>query len=61
MANTSLFVLFIICMASTSLTEASRQFKVGDDSGWSEPDSLNPSFYSQWAQTNRFHIGDSLG
>lgn len=48
----------IICMASV---EAGRQFKVGDDLGWQQPPFNNTEFYTQWAENNRFQIGDSLG
>ncbi|RWR93425.1 early nodulin-like protein 1 [Cinnamomum micranthum f. kanehirae] len=34
------------------------QFKVGGSSGWTVP--TDPTAYNQWAQKNRFRIGDSL-
>lgn len=34
------------------------QFKVGGGSGWTVPS--DPTAYNQWAQKNRFQIGDSL-
>lgn len=38
---------------------AGTQFKVGGSNGWSVPDS-NAMSYNQWAEKNRFKIGDSL-
>ncbi|CAL9129542.1 unnamed protein product [Musa textilis] len=38
---------------------AGTQFKVGGSNGWSVPDT-NATSYSQWAEKNRFKIGDSL-
>ncbi|CAL9760899.1 unnamed protein product [Musa acuminata subsp. burmannicoides] len=38
---------------------AGTQFKVGGSNGWSVPDT-NAMSYSQWAEKNRFKIGDSL-
>jgi len=40
---------------------AAREFKVGGDSGWHEPARNDTAFYNQWASTNRFQVGDSLG
>ncbi|KAI9107773.1 hypothetical protein K1719_021109 [Acacia pycnantha] len=58
-----LFVL-IILMATTNFTtsamEATTQFKVGGDFGWRQPDPQNLAFYTHWAESNRFQIGDTL-
>lgn len=53
--------VLIFLAAVTTTVEASRQFQVGDHLGWRVPDQNNTAFYTQWAQTNRFQIGDSLG
>ncbi|KAJ0966117.1 hypothetical protein J5N97_027255 [Dioscorea zingiberensis] len=37
---------------------SATQFKVGESKGWTVPE--DPNFYSQWAESNRFQIGDSL-
>ncbi|XP_020965081.1 mavicyanin-like [Arachis ipaensis] len=41
-------------------TTASREFKVGDHFGWRVPDPTDTSFYTHWAERNRFQVGDSL-
>jgi len=38
----------------------SKEVLVGGHSGWHIPDSNQTDFYDQWAQSKRFHIGDSL-
>ncbi|KAJ1394647.1 Phytocyanin domain [Sesbania bispinosa] len=50
---------FAIILLATSV-EASRQFKVGDHFGWQQPAPNDTAFYIQWAERNRFQIGDSL-
>ncbi|XP_008784555.2 early nodulin-like protein 2 [Phoenix dactylifera] len=58
MANFHGSLLF--CLALSMMTMASaKQFKVGGPMGWSVP-SPNAMSYKQWAETNRFQIGDSL-
>ncbi|KAJ8419940.1 hypothetical protein Cgig2_033674 [Carnegiea gigantea] len=37
-----------------------KQVLVGGHSGWHIPDSNQTDFYNQWAQSKRFHVGDSL-
>ena len=56
-------VMLIIFLATTNNTcvEAARQFKVGDHFGWRVPDPNDAAFYTQWAERNRFQVGDSLG
>jgi len=62
-----LFVLstcVIIFMAATNTcVEASVQFKVGGSFGWHEPAGTNNTdqLYIQWAERNRFQVGDALG
>ncbi|XLR33335.1 hypothetical protein HN51_042614 [Arachis hypogaea] len=41
-------------------TTAAREFKVGDHFGWRVPDPTDTSFYTRWAERNRFQVGDSL-
>ncbi|KAK8966512.1 Early nodulin-like protein 1 [Platanthera guangdongensis] len=43
-------------MAVTGAT----QFRVGGSMGWAVPADLNARSYNQWAEKNRFRIGDSL-
>ncbi|XP_027343433.1 early nodulin-like protein 1, partial [Abrus precatorius] len=52
----------IIFLASTNTTvEAARHFKVGGQFGWHEPPLNETDFYSEWAERNRFQVGDFLG
>lgn len=37
------------------------EFKVGGSNGWAVPSNQNPVNYNQWAEKNRFQIGDNLG
>ena len=39
-------------------THAATEYKVGDSFGWSVP--TNESFYSDWAATKKFFVGDKL-
>ncbi|KAJ7963054.1 Early nodulin-like protein 1-like [Quillaja saponaria] len=50
----------VVLATKTTSVEATREFKVGDDLGWQQPDPNNTAMYSQWAERNRFQIGDSL-
>ncbi|KAE9600461.1 hypothetical protein Lal_00046191 [Lupinus albus] len=52
-------VIFLVA-TNTCVVEAGRQFKVGDHLGWHEPVPSNAVFYIQWAERNRFQVGDSL-
>jgi hypothetical protein len=58
-----IFNCFIIFLAATTFTcvQSARQFQVGGRLGWHEPEPNNTAFYTQWAERNRFQIGDSLG
>ncbi|CAI8611919.1 unnamed protein product [Vicia faba] len=53
-------IFFIIFLATATSVQSARQFHVGDRVGWRQPDQNNADFYTKWAQTNRFQIGDSL-
>ncbi|XP_039115114.1 early nodulin-like protein 1 [Dioscorea cayenensis subsp. rotundata] len=37
-----------------------REFRVGGSMGWTVPNDLNSITYNQWAESHRFHYGDSL-
>lgn len=37
------------------------EFMVGGSKGWSVPSDPNGTIYNQWAEANRFQIGDSIG
>ena len=39
---------------------AATQFRVGGLMGWTVPTDPNAVSYNQWAESNRFQIGDSL-
>ncbi|TKY48204.1 Early nodulin protein 1 [Spatholobus suberectus] len=61
----SLLVVLCTCVivfmaTANTCVEAGRQFKVGGRFGWHEPGPNNTEFYSQWAERNRFQIGDAL-
>lgn len=61
----SLVGLFCSCslvfLASMNgLVDSARVFKVGDGLGWQEPEVNNTAMYNQWAERNRFQVGDSL-
>ncbi|GMN37162.1 hypothetical protein TIFTF001_006584 [Ficus carica] len=58
--NSLMMLFFLFMIMNAPPLEASRDFKVGDDSGWLEPDINNVTLYNQWAGKNRFQIGDSL-
>ncbi|WCJ40837.1 early nodulin-like protein 7 [Euphorbia peplus] len=49
------FLIFLV-----SVVDAAKVFKVGGELGWHEPGGKNPKFYTEWAENNRFRIGDSL-
>ncbi|GKV27164.1 hypothetical protein SLEP1_g36367 [Rubroshorea leprosula] len=51
---------FLILAAMNVVTEASKEFKVGNDLGWQQPTAANTSTYTDWAARKRFHVGDSL-
>lgn len=52
--------VMVILVATNVPVKAAKEFKVGEDLGWTVPDANNTAIYNQWASRNRFHIGDSL-
>ncbi|KAJ1703943.1 hypothetical protein LUZ63_003722 [Rhynchospora breviuscula] len=52
------YLFVFICLLFAAMAGAT-QFKVGGSNGWSVP-APNTVSYNQWAQANRFKIGDSL-
>ncbi|MED6118883.1 hypothetical protein PIB30_006674 [Stylosanthes scabra] len=57
----SCMITIILLGACSNVVEGGgRDFKVGDHLGWHEPAPNNSAYYIQWAQRNRFQIGDSL-
>ncbi|KAG6471030.1 hypothetical protein ZIOFF_072123 [Zingiber officinale] len=58
MANSSLCLVLASSFMVLSLA-AGTQFKVGGSGRWSVPDN-NAMTYNQWAEKNRFKIGDSI-
>ncbi|WOK91873.1 early nodulin-like protein 1 [Canna indica] len=57
MAN-SLFLFSLFLFMAVSLA-AGTQFRVGGTGTWAIPDS-NAMSYNQWAEKNRFQVGDSI-
>ncbi|OIW15876.1 hypothetical protein TanjilG_04411 [Lupinus angustifolius] len=53
-------VIIFLASTNTSVVEGGREFKVGDHLGWHQPLPNNTVFYIQWAERNRFQVGDSL-
>ena len=51
--------LFLL-LAATVAVASSFEFRVGEAMGWRLQGSNAESFYNQWAERNRFQIGDSL-
>lgn len=51
----------VLAVMNSSAKIAAREFKVGGEMGWHEPSPNDTAFYNQWASTNRFQVGDSLG
>lgn len=52
-------VVFLCFVLLVSMTAATK-FKVGDSGEWKVPESGAKS-YNQWAEANRFKIGDTIG
>ncbi|KAJ3708425.1 hypothetical protein LUZ61_012130 [Rhynchospora tenuis] len=52
------YLFMFICLLFAAMAGAT-QFKVGGSNGWRVP-APNTVSYNQWAQANRFKIGDSL-
>lgn len=59
MANLSLCLVLASLFIVLSIA-AGTQFKVGGSGKWSVPEN-NAMSYNQWAEKNRFQIGDSIG
>lgn len=55
--STALIVLVVMNSSAGSATE----FRVGDSEGWRKPGLNETTMYEQWAERNRFRVGDSLG
>ncbi|KAL5538985.1 hypothetical protein UlMin_045521 [Ulmus minor] len=47
--------LIVVCLAEVV---ASVTYEVGDSTGWTIPSSTD--FYSEWAESKTFHVGDEL-
>ncbi|GAB2293486.1 hypothetical protein Dimus_027687 [Dionaea muscipula] len=52
--------LIVVAYMVTTVAVATKEFEVGDREGWHVPDANDTSFYNDWAESKRFHIGDSL-
>lgn len=57
--STTLFLLVVIT-ASAPTPITAEEFEVGGDEGWRVPAATETDMYTRWAQTMRFHVGDSL-
>ena len=55
----AVFVLGIVCVMLLIHKSGANDFAIGGSKGWCVPDSS--THYSQWAEGNRFQIGDSIG
>ncbi|KAE9588071.1 hypothetical protein Lal_00002899 [Lupinus albus] len=53
-------VIILLAATNTCVVEGGREFKVGDHLGWHQPLPNNTVFYIQWAERNRFQVGDFL-
>ncbi|XP_068312126.1 early nodulin-like protein 9 [Pyrus communis] len=54
----AVFVLGIVCVMLLIQKSGATDFAIGGSRGWAVPDSS--THYSQWAEGNRFQIGDSI-
>lgn len=52
--------MFLVFLLMNEAAVNAKEFKVGDDLGWREPNTNDTLLYNHWAATNRFHVGDSL-
>ncbi|ONK74772.1 uncharacterized protein A4U43_C03F9990 [Asparagus officinalis] len=52
------YLLVLSLALAVSIAAGATQFKVGGPKGWSVPN--DPKEYRQWAEKQRFQIGDSL-
>ncbi|GAB2269591.1 hypothetical protein Dimus_004514 [Dionaea muscipula] len=56
-----LFYLLIVFIFSSKIAVSGFQFEVGGDHrGWVKPTGDERETYNEWAEQNRFHIGDTL-
>ncbi|XP_038987828.1 early nodulin-like protein 1 [Phoenix dactylifera] len=55
----SFHCLVLLCFVLLASMAAATQFKVGGSKGWAVPEP-NAMSFNQWAEKNRFQIGDSL-
>ncbi|XP_040990169.1 early nodulin-like protein 1 [Juglans microcarpa x Juglans regia] len=56
----ALHVAGLVCLMLLMQMGDATQFKVGGSKGWTVPTDPNEVHYNQWAEKNRFQIGDSL-
>ncbi|KAH6832471.1 hypothetical protein C2S53_019789 [Perilla frutescens var. hirtella] len=56
---TTLLLLIITASAPAAIT-SEEEFKVGGAAGWRQPAAIEPDMYRRWAQSMKFHVGDSL-
>ena len=54
-----LYAVGLYCLMLLVQKGGATEFKVGDSKGWAVPTS--GVHYNQWAENNRFQIGDSVG
>ncbi|XP_042496405.1 early nodulin-like protein 2 [Macadamia integrifolia] len=51
-------ILFLTTVATVSVSAV--EFYVGGNRGWVKPTGTETETYEEWANQNRFHVGDSL-
>jgi len=61
MASLLSVLCVVLAVTNSPAKIPAREFKVGGHLGWHEPPPSDIAFYNQWASTNRFQVGDSLG
>lgn len=54
-------VVAMLLVAMVAGAAAATKHDVGGTTGWSIPPNANASFYSDWAASQTFVVGDSLG
>ncbi|XP_010676064.2 early nodulin-like protein 21 [Beta vulgaris subsp. vulgaris] len=54
------FILFILFSSLVTLHVSCFQYEVGGKRGWIKPDGSEFETYNEWAEQNRFHIGDTI-
>ena len=51
--------MVVLCLLSFAASSDAKRYYVGESYGWSIPP--NQTFYSDWASSKKFLVGDFLG